>query len=197
MKNFDLVVAGVGGQGIILASRVISNAAIAAGMEIRTSEVLGMAQREGPVTSQVRMGKNLQGALIPAGQADALLGFELSETVRNLYLLKPGGTVVTSTTTIVPTTVALGLSTYNREELMAHLRQTVSALVTVDTERLAREAGNVKALNSVLLGTLAALEKLPIPAAALRETLLSIVPPKLQEVNERAFDLGYRSIGVS
>ncbi|MDA8097892.1 MAG: pyruvate ferredoxin oxidoreductase [Desulforudis sp.] len=197
MKNFDLVVAGVGGQGIILASRVVSNAAIAAGMEVRTSEVLGMAQREGPVTSHVRMGRNIQGALIPSGQADALLGFELSETVRNLYLLKPGGTVVTSTTTIVPTTVVLGLSSYNREELMAHLRQTVSNLVTVNAERLAREASNVKALNSVLLGTLAAIDKLPIPAAALRETLLSIVPARLHEVNERAFDLGYRSIGVS
>lgn len=194
MKKCDLVVAGVGGQGIILASRVVSHAAIAAGMEVRTSEVLGMAQREGPVSSQVRMGRNLYGALIPSGGADILLGFELAETIRNLYLLKPGGTVITASKTIVPTTVALGASSYNREELLDYLRETVPDTVVIEAEQLAREAGNVKALNSVLLGALAAMDKLPIPPADLKSTLLSIVPPRLREVNERAYELGYQSI---
>lgn len=191
MKNCDLVVAGVGGQGIILASRVISHAAIAAGMEVRTSEVLGMAQREGPVTSQVRMGYGLFGALIPSGRADILLGFELAETARNLYLLRPGGLVVSATTAIVPTTVALGLSSYDREALLAHLRRAVPDCVLLDADALARQAGHPRTLNSVLLGVLAALERLPVPAQAVRETLLSTVKPNLREVNERAFDLGY------
>ncbi len=194
MRNCDLVVAGVGGQGIILASRVVSHAAIAAGMEVRTSEVLGMAQREGPVSSQVRMGHNLYGALIPSGGADILLGFELAETIRNLFLLKPGGTVITASKTIVPTTVALGASSYNRDELLEYLRETVPDTVVIEAEQLAREAGNVKALNSVLLGALAAMDRLPIPPADLKSTLLSIVPPRLREVNERAYELGYQSI---
>ncbi|MEW6458953.1 MAG: indolepyruvate oxidoreductase subunit beta [Bacillota bacterium] len=192
--NCDLVVAGVGGQGIILASRVVSHAAIAAGMEVRTSEVLGMAQREGPVTSQVRIGHNLFGAMIPAGRADILLGFELAETVRNLYMLKPGGTVVTASTMIVPTTVGLGLSTYDRQAILEYLHRAAENPVVLDAEQLAREAGHPRTLNSVLLGALAALEKLPIPADALRETLLSTVKPALRGVNETAFDLGYRSL---
>lgn len=196
MRNCDLVVAGVGGQGIILASRVVSHAALAAGMEVRTSEVLGMAQREGPVSSQVRMGRGLHGALIPSGGADILIGFELAETIRNLYLLKPEGTVVTASTTIVPTTVALGTSRYNKEALLAYLRETVSDTAVLDAERLARDAGNVKALNSVLLGALAAMNKLPIPAADLKNTLLSIVPARFREANERAYTLGYQSIGA-
>jgi indolepyruvate ferredoxin oxidoreductase beta subunit len=165
-------------------------------MEVRTSEVLGMAQREGPVTSQVRMGYGLFGALIPSGHADILLSFELAETVRNLYLLKPGGLVVTANTAIVPTTVALGLSTYDREALLAHLRQTVPDCVFLDADRLAREAGHVRTLNSVLLGALAALQRLPVPTDALRETLLSTVKPNLREVNARAFELGCREINT-
>ncbi|MBE0467894.1 MAG: indolepyruvate oxidoreductase subunit beta [Candidatus Desulforudis sp.] len=193
MKNCDLVVAGVGGQGIILASRVISHAAIAAGMEVRTSEVLGMAQREGPVSSQVRMGYGLFGALIPSGRADVLLSFELAEAVRNLYLLKPGGTVVTADTTIVPTTVALGLSTYDRQAILAYLRRAASNPVILDAGRLALEAGHPRTLNSVLLGALAALVRLPIPADKVLETLVSIVKPNLREVNKRAFNLGRRA----
>lgn len=196
MRNCDLVVAGVGGQGIILASRVVAHAAIAAGMEVRTSEVLGMAQREGPVSSQVRMGRHLPGALIPSGGADILIGFELAETIRNLYLLKPEGTVVTATTAIIPTTVALGASRYDREELLAYLRKTIRDTAVIEAEELAREAGNVKALNSVLLGALAAMDKLPIPAADLENTLLSTVPARFREANERAYALGYQSIGA-
>ena len=193
MKNCDLVVAGVGGQGIILASRVISHAAIAAGMEVRTSEVLGMAQREGPVTSQVRMGYGRFGALIPSGRADILLSFELAETVRNLFLLRPGGLVVSATTTIVPTTVALGLSTYDREALLAYLRRAVPDCVLLDADALARQAGHPRTLNSVLLGMLSALGRLPVPAEAVRTTLLSTVKPNLREVNMRAFDLGFEA----
>lgn len=196
MKNCDLVVAGVGGQGIILASRVVSHAALAAGMEVRTSEVLGMAQREGPVSSQVRMGHHLHGALIPSGGADILIGFELAETIRNLHLLRPGGTVVTASTTIVPTTVALGASRYKQEELLAYLRRAVPDTAILNAEALAREAGNVKALNSVLLGALAAMNKLPIPAADLKSTLLSIVPSRFRAANEKAYELGYQSVGA-
>jgi len=187
----DIVIAGVGGQGNLLASRVLARAAVAAGLEIRTSESIGMAQREGPVNSHVRLGRGLTGAIIPDRAADILLGLELAETVRNLPKLKDGGQVVASTAVIRPITVTLGQSRYPAEELLAYLRETVPGALLIDAAEAARRAGNVKAANTVLLGALSVLDGLlPFDHEALLEALVTTIPAKLLDVNRRAFALG-------
>lgn len=121
--NLDILISGVGGQGSVLASRALALTAMERGLAVRTSEVIGMAQREGSVVSHVRIGEELYGAIIPDRRADFLLGLELAETARALNKLKPGGIVLTGTTTIVPATVQLGLSTYDREAITNYIKK--------------------------------------------------------------------------
>lgn len=193
--KFDIVVAGVGGQGNILASRVLARAAVAAGLEVRTSENIGMAQREGPVASHIRMGKGLAGALIPDGEADLIIGLELAETVRALPKLRSGGRAVVSTTVIKPPSVLLGTSTYDVPGLLGYLKERVPDVLLIDAEELAVQAGNRKAANSVLLGALSTLDGfIPVSADLLLSALLETLPPRLHEVNRRAFVLGQQAV---
>lgn len=185
----DIVMCGVGGQGTVLASRVIGEAAISQGYEVRTSEIIGMAQREGPVVSQVRIGHTLQGPLIPDAGADYLLGFELAEAVRNLDKLKTGGQALVNTGMIVPPTVYLGISSYNGEELISFLKEQAPELVLINAQQLAGQAGNTKALSAVMLGAFSKLCP-DIDEAKLLEELLAHLPKRVQEVNTRAFNLG-------
>ncbi|MEW5763082.1 MAG: 2-oxoacid:acceptor oxidoreductase family protein [Bacillota bacterium] len=192
----DVVIAGVGGQGNVLASRVLARAAVAAGLEVRTSENIGMAQREGPVASHVRMGKGLAGGIVPDGEADLLIGLELAEAVRALPKLRPGGKAVVSTTVIRPPSVLLGASTYDVDGLLGYLKERVPDAVLLEAEELAAAAGNRKAANSVLLGAAGALDGvLPVTADQLLDALLATLPPRLHEVNRRAFALGREAPG--
>ncbi|MDI6709920.1 MAG: indolepyruvate oxidoreductase subunit beta [Thermoanaerobacterales bacterium] len=189
--KIDIIIAGVGGQGNLLASRVLARAALTAGLEVRTSESIGMAQREGPVTSHVRLGRGLSGAIIPDRAADILLGLELAETVRSLPKLKDEGRVVASTVVIRPITVTLGRSRYPAEELLAYLREVVPGALLFDAAETARRAGNVKAANTVLLGALSTLDGvLPFDHEDLLAALVATIPAKLLEVNRHAFALG-------
>lgn len=191
--KLDIVLSGVGGQGLILASRVLGQAAVEAGLEVRTSEQIGMAQREGAVSSHVRLGRGLWGGIIPDGGADAILGFELAEAVRALPKLKPGGLLVASTGTLIPVTTALGLSAYSPGDLRAYLQSGGRKACLIEAEALAARAGSPKALNLVLLGALAAFGVLPFSAEQLKKTALSLVPGRQAGVNGPAFDLGYQS----
>lgn len=185
----DIVMCGVGGQGTVLASRVIGETVISQGFEVRTSEIIGMAQREGPVVSQVRIGNNLQGPLIPDVAADYLLGFELAEAVRNLDKLKTGGQALVNVGMIIPPTVYLGISSYNKDELVNFLRQQAPGLVLINARELAGEAGNIKALSAVMLGAFSKLCP-DIDETILLKGLLAHLPEKVQKVNTRAFNLG-------
>ncbi|MCL6446773.1 MAG: indolepyruvate oxidoreductase subunit beta [Armatimonadetes bacterium] len=193
--SFDIVITGVGGQGTVLAARVLAAAAMAAGLPVRTSEIIGMAQREGVVMSQVRFGDPLWGALIPDRKADLLLGFEPAEAVRGLPKLKPAGVAVVNTTPVIPVTAALGLSAYDPQACLAYLREKVPRLYLLEASRLAAEAGHPRAVNSVLLGAAAALDLLPFSAGSLLDCLLAAVPEKYREVNRRAFEAGKMAVG--
>lgn len=193
--RLDLVITGVGGQGNVLASRILARAAMEAGLPAMTSEAIGMAQREGVVMSQVRMGAGSYGALIPDGGADVLLGFELAETVRGLPKLKQGGVVLTNTHSIHPVSVSLGLSQYDQEQLTEFLRENTKALYLLDAAALAQQAGTIKATNIVLLGALSALQVLPYDADHLEQVVLSSIPTRLREINHRAFALGQEALG--
>ncbi|NPV26168.1 MAG: indolepyruvate oxidoreductase subunit beta [Firmicutes bacterium] len=194
--KIDIVIAGVGGQGNVLMSRILARAAMEAGLAVRTSEVIGMAQRGGPVTSQVRMGDALYGGLIPDRQADIILGLELAETVRVLPKLKPGGRVITSSTSLVPVSVAVGLSTYDREALLQYLQTMTSRPVIFDAVSLALQVGNARAANVVLLGALSTLPVLPFSPETLMRCCLESIPAQFQSINQKAFELGRRIMEV-
>ena len=192
--SFDLVIAGVGGQGTVLTSRVLARAAMETGLPVRTSEIIGMAQREGVVMSQTRFGEPLWGALIPDGKADLLLGFEPAEAVRGLPKLKAGGTAVVNIAPVIPVTVSLGLSAYDPQACLDCLREKVSRLYLVEASDLAAAAGSPRAINAVLLGAVAALSLLPFTADHLLRCLLAAVPEKYRDVNKRAFEAGQEAV---
>lgn len=190
----DIVIAGVGGQGTVLASRIIARTAMEAGLPVYTSETIGMAQREGVVTSHVRFGEPLFGAVIPDHSADILLGFELAETVRWLHKLKPGGLLVANNDRIIPVSVAAGRSEYDAPTLTTHLLSQVPGAVLFDATALAARAGTPKATNIVLLGALSALPGLPFNAEELLASALEVIPAKVHEINRRAFELGRQAM---
>jgi indolepyruvate ferredoxin oxidoreductase beta subunit len=185
----DIIMCGVGGQGTVLTSRVVGETAIKQGYEVRTSEIIGMAQREGPVVSQVRIGTKLHGPLIPDASAVYLLGFELAETVRNIDKLDARGQALVNTHMIVPPTVYLGISKYSEEELIQYLRKQTSGLVLINANELAAQAGSTKAVSAVMLGAFTALCP-DVDETVLLKELLARLPERVQEINTRAFKLG-------
>lgn len=193
--RLDIVITGVGGQGNVLASRILAKAAMEWGLPVRTSEAIGMAQREGVVMSQVRMGEGAYGALIPDGGADILLGFELGETIRGLTKLKPGGVVIANRQTIFPVSVSLGLSQYEPEQMISCLENSNARYHLLDATALASDAGTYKCTNIVMLGALSSLGILPYDDDHLKQVMLDAIPPKLRDINLRAFQLGRQALG--
>ncbi|MEW8959682.1 hypothetical protein MHLNE_09480 [Moorella humiferrea] len=191
----DILIAGVGGQGIILASRALASAAVKAGLPVRTAETIGMAQREGSVVSHVRLGLAEGGPLIPLGSADVILALEPAEACRNLKYLRPGGKALVSTSPIIPVLAALGSTPYPLEDILTYLRRNVPACYSFDALDLAVKAGSPRALNIVMLGALANLG-LPFPAELLLNEALNLLPPRVHDINRRAFALGRRALEV-
>ncbi len=192
----DLVLSGVGGQGMVLASRVIGECAMERDMEVRTSEIIGMAQREGSVMSQVRIGHNLYGGLIPDAKADILLGFELAEAVRACGKLKSGGTAIINTQTIIPPTVYLGMSKYEPQELIDALSGMDFTCHFIEAHRLARQAGNPQAVSAVMLGAFSKFSSPWLEGEELLEMMLRSLPEKVNDINRRAFFLGREQAGL-
>ncbi len=192
MNNINIIIAGVGGQGTVLASRVLAQAALNAGFSAKTSETIGMAQREGSVQSHVRIGAANCGPLIGKQQADILLGFEPAEAQRACKLLKTSGFGLINTHPIFPVTVALGGSAYPLEQVRAYLQNLPIQIRFIDGFKLATAAGSFKTVNAVMLGALAATGRLPVSKEQVREALLELVPDRFRGINERAFELGSR-----
>jgi indolepyruvate ferredoxin oxidoreductase beta subunit len=177
--------AGVGGQGIILAAAIVAQTAMAAGYDVKASEVKGMAQRGGSVVSTVRFGKEVWSPVAP--RADLVIATETLEGRRALALLADKGTLVYATTVIAPGSVLRREREYP-DDLVAAARARLVQLIPVDAEGLAREAGSVRAANVALLG--AATHVLPFTAGAWDAALELAVPAKILDLNRRAFALG-------
>jgi indolepyruvate ferredoxin oxidoreductase beta subunit len=189
-KNLRILMTGVGGQGTLLASRLLGEAALAAGFDPLVSETHGMAQRGGIVVSTVVLG-DLKSPIISEGEADILLGFEALETFRALDRCRAGTLVIANTGVTPPYTVAIGKAQYpSVERLVALMSQAVSSVLAFDANALAREAGSPLAVNMVLLGALAATEVLPFPQEFLLEMIKTRTNPKFLDANLTAFDLG-------
>ena len=189
-ENLRIFLTGVGGQGTLLASRILGEAALAAGLNPVVSETHGMAQRGGIVVSTVVLG-NLKSPLISPGEADIVLGFEALETFRALDHCHPATLVIANAAAIVPYPVAIGQAQYPAVDQMFKLMAPlVGSLLAFDAVACARQAGSALAVNIVLLGALLATERLPVSAAEVVEVIRSRTNPKFLESNLRAFELG-------
>ena len=191
MESYRIYLTGVGGQGTPLATTVLAEAAIFAGHEAVTSEVHGMAQRGGVVESTVMMGE-ITSPIISDGEADVLLGFEPVETYRAMRKCSADSVVVSNTVPIVPFSVAIGKGSYpNIEKMFDFIRSQVKALITVNAQALAKQAGSVMGTNIVMLGALARSGALPISREAFEETIRTKTKKQFVETNLRAFELGF------
>ena len=182
----DILIVGVGGQGTLLASRVLGKYALEKGYDVKLSEVHGMAQRGGSVMTYVRIGQKIASPIIDEGGADLILAFEKLEALRYAHYLKKGGSVLYSTQEIMPMPVVTGAAEYPQgiEEKLPG--------TGVDALTLALEAGNSKAANSVMLGALC--KKMGLDREVFEQALLSGIPPKTVEMNKKAFELGYCAV---
>jgi indolepyruvate ferredoxin oxidoreductase beta subunit len=193
-KEFNILITGVGGQGVILMSELLGRAAVADGLRVRGSEILGMAVRGGSVTSAIRIGEDVYGPLIPTGKCQALVGMEPSEALRNISYLSKSSLVLLNTAVTAPFTVFIGESSYpSLEEIIGQLGKASGRIVQLDAAKTAQKAGSLLATNIVMLGALFGTEQLPIKIATIKETIRERFPAKAAPVNIKAFDLGYEA----
>ena len=183
----NILLSGVGGQGIILASDIIVEVFLEAGFDVKKSEVHGMAQRGGSVTSHVRFGRKVYSPIIKQGEVDILFSFEELEGLRWLNYVKPNGVIVLNNHKINPTAVNLGQVEYPKD-IPGIIRKRFDKFHLVDGTKLALEAGNVRAANVVLLGAISKL--FDVEEAHWVEAILRHLPPRVHEVNRKAFAMG-------
>lgn len=194
IKEFNILITGVGGQGVILMSELLGKSAAKDGLKIRGSEILGMAVRGGSVTSIFRIGDEVYGPLIPMGKCHALVAMEPSEAMRNIAYLSKSSLVILNTAIIVPFTVPLGQSNYpTLEEILEKLNKASGRIIQLDAAQIAQEAGSRLTSNIVMLGALFGTEQLPIKIATIKESIRERFPSKVAPVNIKAFDLGYEA----
>lgn len=191
--NKSILLAGVGGQGTVLASKLIAQAAIDLGFSARTAETIGMAQRGGCVVSHVRIG-NAFSPLIPKGGADMIIGFEPAEAVRCLPYLKKGGIVVTTKKAIKPVTASLSGSSYDGSEMIDYLSRNQKKLVLVDGEKICAACGSSKVLNIALLGAACASGGLSFSLENFAEAIRQRLPQKFVSMNLKALELGAQEV---
>ncbi len=183
----NVMIVGVGGQGTLLASRILGNTVIDLGYDVKVSEVHGMSQRGGSVCTYVKFGEKVYSPIIDEGEADIILAFEVLEAYRALPFLKKGGKMIVNDQKINPMPVITGAAAYP-ENILEKL-SAVADVTALDALTLAEKAGSAKAVNVVLLGVLA--KNTDIPKEAWLRAVEATVPPKFLEINRTAFSLGY------
>ena len=187
--NTNCLLCGVGGQGTVLASKLISAAAMKKGLKARSAETIGMAQRGGCVVSHVRIGDQIYSPLIPKGGADVIIAFEPAEAVRCLPYLEKNGTVIVNTKPVIPVTASLGIGNYTGAEMIQYLREHVQNLIVVNGDEIAEKLHSAKALNVALLGAAAKSGALGLSIAELEDVILERIPEKFRELNLNALHI--------
>lgn len=185
--TFNIIIVGVGGQGTLLASRILGNLTTSCGYDVKISEVHGMAQRGGSVVTFVRYGENVAEPIVEEGQADLLIAFERLEAIRYAHFLKKGGHIIVNDQRIDPMTVVTGVAEYpeNIIEKLSSKHNVISLSAIAEAEKL----GNTKVFNTIMLGVAAA--KMEFDKEVWIDTIKNIVPPKTIEINLKAFEAGY------
>ena len=193
MEKMNILIAGVGGQGTILASRILSRVAVLEGHKVLIGELFGSAQRGGPVTSHVRIGEGIYSSLIPEREADILLGFEPVETLRRSNYVKPDGVIISNTKQMPPSEVKTGKKEYPSLEKARELLSKIASRVHfIDASDIAMAAGSMRSTNIVMLGSLAASGLVPFKKESFIEAIKVSVPKKTIEANLVAFEKGLK-----
>lgn len=195
--TFNIMFAGVGGQGLMLLSAILGKAAVDTGLKVMTGEQHGLSQRQGSIYVHFRIGEPIS-PLIPYGKADMMIAMEASEALRYVEYLKEGGVVIMSNRIMPSVTeterVALDKDKKNKYltvgDIVKKLKEVTNRVILLDSLNLAIQTGNARTENSVLIGATAACEEFPIPAEEVRKAVLALVPPKTVDANSKAFDLG-------
>lgn len=188
---YNIIIAGVGGQGVLLLSNLVAHAAIEAGFDVKTNEVHGMAQRGGSVLAQVRFGSKVYSPLVWEGSVDLLISLEAGEALRYAHYLKKDAAAIVSSQKLIPVTVSSGKATYP-EDIEDRLKKAFSRLYYLDSAATAHALGNIKTANMVSLGAASTL--LPQLESQWTRVMKQLIPEKYQEINRQAFEKGRRSI---
>lgn len=195
MKEFNIVLAGVGGQGILLAAEILGTASMKEGFNVRVSEIHGMAQRGGAVVSHVRIGGGVYAPTTLEGTADIILGLEPLEALRNIHFASEKTTVLVSTERLLPGVLSSQATSYpNLQTVIEKIQMFTNHVLTVEAAELAKKAGTILTRNTVMLGGLVATQKLPIKKGKLKEAIRELVPERYLEINLQAFKLGYEKV---
>lgn len=193
MEKMDLLVTGVGGQGVVLASDIIGETALAAGFDVKKTDTLGMAQRGGSVLSHVRLGPKVWSPLIKDGGVDLLLAFEKLEAARWSHFLRPGGIAIVNRYEQPPLSVSLGQEKYPTDkEIDAALKRRTDRAYFVDGTGRARELGNVRTLNIFMLGCFSVFA--PLEVEVWRQSISQRLAENIREINLTAFEMGRKEI---
>ena len=193
MKKLDLLITGAGGQGIILASDIIGDAAIAAGCDVKKTDTLGMAQRGGSVLSNVRIAPRVWSPLIKQGEVDILLSLEKLEAARWIHNLKPGGTAIVNNHALPPLSVSLGKERYpGDDEIKNIIKQRTDRFYFIEGTHRARELGNIRTLNIFMLGCISSF--MPFKVQTWKDSICQHLPAPIQPINLTAFDRGRKEI---
>lgn len=191
----NILLCGVGGQGTVLAAKLLADAAIARGYEVKTTETIGMAQRGGSVVSHVRISDNkdeaIHSPLLPLHSADMIIGFEPAEVVRNLGYLKEDGAAVVSPKPVKPVTASLSGSAYEGPEMIAYIKEHVKKTAVIDTEKIVSECGTPKVVNIALLGAVTAMGRIDIGISEIKDAMKRRLDERFMAVNEKALEAGY------
>jgi indolepyruvate ferredoxin oxidoreductase beta subunit len=196
MREFNLVIAGVGGQGSILSSHIVGDAAIRDGYRVRVAETYGAAMRGGAVMGQIRIGTDVQEPLIPEDSANALVALEPLEGLRRgVRYINPSGLIILNTHRLSPIDVNLGRASYpSLDKIAQQLKQLCKEVTTIDGTAIAEKAGSSRTLNVVMIGALRGSGVLPISEQSLRAAIRERVPPGTQDTNLKAFELGIEAM---
>lgn len=188
----NVLIVGVGGQGVLLASEVLSETAMLAGLDVKKSEVHGMSQRGGVVSSHVKFGRKVYSPIIPDGQADIIVSFEQAEALRSIPWLKKDGLIATSRTRLVPPIASGGKFTYP-DDPIAELKKKVSRVIALDVDKIALELGNPRLVNILLLGVISG--GLKFEKSHWDDAIKARVKPKFVDINLKAFAKGRELAG--
>ncbi|MEM3382895.1 MAG: indolepyruvate ferredoxin oxidoreductase subunit beta [Nitrososphaerales archaeon] len=194
VEKCNIVIAGVGGQGVLLAAEILGNGALIEGYDVRVSEIHGMAQRGGSVVCDVRIGERVYAPTTPDGMADIMLGLEPIETLRYLRFTSSETLIVMNIKPVKPVSVLMGMvKDLSLENIIQIINRYYAKAILIDAMDIAMKAGNPVVQNVVMLGVLASTNRLPISVNAIKESLKQLVSPKYLELNIRAFELGLKA----
>ena len=193
IQTYNLLNVGVGGQGVIRAIQILSWAALHEGFKVRTAETHGMAQRGGSVASYLRFGTQIEGSLIPRGEANVILAFEASEAVRNFNYAGPQTHFIINEKLIIPPMIhQQGLEYPTISQIRKFLSDVSKNINFIPADDLALEAGNQRAMNVVMLGVLVGINQIPIKKDTIFNSIMNFIPKKTTEINRKAFELGIK-----